>query len=144
MSNSCKYLAHFSDVNLGATRDGVLSCHLSSDLTDSLYKSVLDQYPLEISTAEKKHHSSVLIEYAAYANSVGKSDFFYWLTPCPRSPETSPLDEVDGGIPVRHMLLSETVSGRLSVTGDFFLSDLDELLKDFFPVNGCSQPLNLE
>ncbi|MGP5505454.1 hypothetical protein [Psychrobacter celer] len=98
MSNSCKYLAHFSDVNLGATRDGVLSCHLSSDLTDSLYKSVLDQYPLEISTAEKKHHSSALIEYAAYANSVGKSDFFYWLTPCPRSPETSPLDEVDGGI----------------------------------------------
>lgn len=61
---------------------------------------------------------------------------------CP--PETSPLDEVGGGIPARHMLLTETVSGGLSFTGDFLLSDLDELLKDFFPVNGSAVPFNLE
>lgn len=84
-----KYLAHFSDVNLGAIRDRVTSVHLSSNLTNSLYKGVLNQYPLEMSNAEKEHHSSALIEYAAYANSVGKSDFFYWLTLCPRSPEIS-------------------------------------------------------
>ena len=65
-------------------------------------------------------------------------------TLCPRPPETSPLDEVGGGISARHMLLSETVSGGLSITGDFLGSDLDELLKDFFPVNGSAVPLNLE
>lgn len=63
------------------------------------------------------------------------------LCPCP--PETSPL-EVGGGISARHMLLSESVTGGLSVTGDFLLSDLDELLKDFFPVNGSAVPFNLE
>lgn len=62
---------------------------------------------------------------------------------CPCPPEASPLDEVGGGISARHMLLSETVSGGLSVTGDFLLSDLDELLKDY-PVNGCAQPRGLE
>lgn len=68
----------------------------------------------------------------------------YALTLCPRPLETSPLDEVGGGISACHMLLSETVSGGLSVTGDFLLSDLDELLKDFFPVNSSAVPLNLE
>ena len=62
---------------------------------------------------------------------------------CPCPPETSPLDEVGGGIPARHMLLNETVSGGLSVTGNFLLSDLDELLKDY-PVNGSQLPSNLE
>lgn len=43
---------------------------------------------------------------------------------CP--PETSPLDEVGGGILSRHASLAETVP---------VIS---------YPVNGCSQPLNLE
>lgn len=41
------------------------------------------------------------------------------LCPCP--PETSPLDEVGGGILARHALLQESI-----------------------PVNGMSVPLNLE
>lgn len=56
-------------------------------------------------------------------------------TLCPRPPETSPLDEVGGGISARHMLLSETVSGGLSITGDFFASDLDFLFKPRLPEN---------
>lgn len=95
-------------------------------------------------------------EQIAHLLSLDCPDAFiaYALTLCPCPPETSDntakasvevvLDEVGGGIPARHMLLSETVSGGLSVTGDFLLSDLDELLKDFFPVNGSSVPLNLE
>jgi hypothetical protein len=46
---------------------------------------------------------------------------------CPCPPETSPL-EVGGGIPARYMLLSESVTGGISITGDFLLSDLDGLL----------------
>ena len=175
MLNNFKFLAHFSDVNLGAIRDSVHSAHLSSDLPDSLYKSVLQQYPFDMSSSEREYHSKALIEYAAYSNSSGKSKFFYWLTPAPSSKtypknnkdkdtsfryETSrpapvvpsddgdgallsSTDDVHGGIPARHMLLSETVSGGLSITGDFLLSDLDELLKDY-PVNGCAQPNGLE
>ena len=56
-------------------------------------------------------------------------------TLCPRPPETSPLDEVGGGISARHMLLSETVSGGLSITGDFLASDLDFLFKPRLPEN---------
>ena len=55
------------------------------------------------------------------------------LCPCP--PETSPLDEVGGGILARHTLLSESVSSDLSITGEFFLSDLVEMLEDFAPVS---------
>ena len=51
-------------------------------------------------------------------------------TLCPRPPETSPLDEVGGGIPARHMLLSETVSGGLSITGCFSPADFDNLFRE--------------
>ncbi|MGP5555391.1 hypothetical protein [Psychrobacter celer] len=60
---------------------------------------------------------SALLRYAK-ENCVFK-DYPKPLCPCP--PETSPLDEVGGGIPARHMLLSESV-----------------------PVNGSAVPLNLE
>ncbi len=76
-----KFRAHFSDgVNFGAIRDEVLSCHLASDLPDSLYKSVMDQFPFDIPVDEKARHLKSLIEYASYVKSNGKPDFFFWLT----------------------------------------------------------------
>lgn len=54
----------------------------------------------------------------AKANHIFR-DYPKTLCPCP--PETSPLDEVGGGILARHALLNESV-----------------------PVNGMSVPLNLE
>lgn len=103
------------------------------------YDALLDQaIQGEISSSEFRTKADRL------SNQVKKDLDAAAASLCLCPPETSPLDEVGGGISARHMLLSETVSGGLSVTGDFLLSDLDELLKDFFPVNGSAVPLNLE
>tara|TARA_R110002033_G_scaffold107416_1_gene153905 strand:- start:637 stop:882 length:246 start_codon:yes stop_codon:yes gene_type:complete len=74
------FLSHFSDVNLGATRDGVLSCHLSSDLTPDLCRSVVEQFPFDMSDYEVDFHTKGLVQYSAYALSNGQKDFFFWFT----------------------------------------------------------------
>lgn len=55
---------------------------------------------------------------------------------CPRPPETSPLDEVGGGILIPCPILKAAV----------YSVCLDDIPPCFHshPVNGCNQPLNLE
>ena len=50
-------------------------------------------------------------------------------TSCPAPVLVPSSDKSGAPYNPRHMLLSETVTGGLSITGNFILSDLDDLLK---------------
>ena len=92
-------------------------------------KGDLLEYRLSLSHVESIKAIPSLSDLLAYAkaNQIQQPQADT-LCPCP--PETSPLDEVGVGIPARHMLLSETVSGGLSITGCFSPADFDNLFRE--------------
>ena len=101
------------------------------DIANYCFKNLASQLLVE---ATDQQINNIISHHNLIKKSLKKSlEDTSTLCPCP--PETSPLDEVGGGIPARHMLLSESVSGGLSVTGDFLASDLDFLFKPRLSAN---------